>query len=207
MRSDAPAENTHTADSVGLVIAWRRWRLRPDDTGRPQLGSAHENYVWERPVMEAECDPTRTWSFRLSSGEDEHRPPAAGCRCGVYAYRTPELARPMGPGVWVHGRVLIGGPMFLTDNGYRARQATIDGPLALIMECVGGDDLYSPSRCFGEAVAVKYDGQAYFPVCSSHGRAPAYRPTDGSWSVDEFIEAAAFVAASLETVLAIPAAL
>ena len=190
--------------SPELVVAWRRWRLRPDESGEPLLASVHEDHVWHAETEGAECDPSRTWSYRLASdGEDEcdHRPPAAGCRCGMYAYRTPELARPMGPGVWVHGRVLIGGPMFETDSGYRAREATIDGSLGLVIECVGGDDLYSPSRCFGPPVRIKYGPKAYYPICAAHPGAPVEVVVTGSYDLSEFIDAVSGLAERLETLI------
>jgi hypothetical protein len=137
-------------------------------------------------------------------GEDEHPAPGAGCRCGVYAYRTPELARPLGPGLWVYGQVLVGGPMFLTDNGYRGREVVIDGPLALVMECGGGDDLFSPVRCFGEPTVIRYDLQSYYPLCSSHRRgSPEGRI--GNFSVEAFVDAVACLAIQLETRLVVPA--
>jgi hypothetical protein len=134
-----------------------------------------------------------------------HQAPAAGCRCGIYAYRTPELARPMGPGIWVHGQVLVGGPMFLTDNGYRGREATIDGPLGLTVECVGGDDLFSPTRCFGTPVAVKHGPKTYYPVCAEHLGALVHVVVEGSRDIADFLEAATFLAAKLETVITTPA--
>jgi hypothetical protein len=94
--------------------------------------------------------------------------------------------------------------MFLTDNGYRGRHATIDGPLALAVECVGGDDLYSPTRCFGEPEQAKYDGRDYYPVCSSHLQAPVHRPTLGVVTMADFVDSAYLLAAGLGTVIAIP---
>ena len=169
------------------------------------LGSAHEDHVWDTPSLEADCDPARTWSFRLSLNDEVHSPPVRGCRCGVYAYRTPELARPMGPGAWVHGRVLVAGPMFLTDSGFRAREATIDGPLVLTVECGGGDDLYSPTRCFGEPEEFKYDAKAYYPLCSAHHSAPMHRSILGCLTMAEFSDSAASLAAQLHTVITVPA--
>jgi hypothetical protein len=194
-----------TVGSAGPVVAWRRWRLRPDASGLPRLSSAHEDHVWDTPNLEAECDPARTWSFRLALDDEEHSPPAEGCRCGVYAYRTPELARPMGPGAWVHGQVQLAGPMFLTDTGFRARTATIDGPLVLTVECVGGDDLYSPTRCFGVPEEVRFGGRAYYPLCSSHQLAAMHRSVDGSLTIAEFSDSTASLAANLQTVIAVPA--
>ena len=188
--------------SPGRVVAWRRWRLYPDLSGEPLLGSAHEDHIWSERTLRADCDPSRTWSYRLAlDGGPGHQAPAAGCRCGIYAYRTPELARPMGPGVWVHGRVLVGGPMFLTDNGYRGRDATIDGPLSLTVECVGDDDLYSPTRCFEPPVIVKYGPTAYYPVCSRHLQAPVHITVGGRYDIADFLEAAALLAARLETLM------
>ena len=145
MRDDPWFGSERAVVSSGPVVAWRRWRFRPDESGEPLLASAHEDHFWFARSLRAACDPSRTWSYRLAlDARRQHQAPMAGCRCGIHAYGTPELARPMGPGIWVHGRVLMGGPMFLTDNGYRGREATIDGPLRLTIECAGGDDLYSP---------------------------------------------------------------
>lgn len=200
----SPASETAIV-SPGRVVAWRRWRLCPDPAGLPLLASAHENRIWSGRTLSAECDPSRTWSYRLALGDDGfHEAPAPGCRCGIYAYSTPELACPMGPGIWAHGRVLMGGPMSLTDSGYRAREATIDGPLGLTIECVGGDDLYSPTRCFGSPVIVKHDATKYFPVCSKHHHAPVHLEVDGSGDIGAFLEAAAFLAVQLETFIAEP---
>jgi len=192
--------------AAGVVIAWRRWRLCPDESGQPRLGSAHEDHIWSAPTLRAECDPSRTWSYRLAlDARQQHQAPMAGCRCGIHAYGTPELARPMGPGIWVHGRVLIGGPMFLTDNGYRGREATIDGPLRLTIECAGGDDLYSPMRCFGSPVRVKHAAKVYYPVCSEHLHAPAHTCVEGSFDIAGFLEAASVLAANLDTTIVGPA--
>ncbi|MDR9451848.1 MAG: hypothetical protein RI637_11580 [Acidimicrobiia bacterium] len=189
----------------GRVIAWRRWRLCPDPSGRPRLGSAHEDQIWESGSLRAECDPSRTWSYRLALDPDEaHQSPAAGCRCGIYTYRTAELARPMGPGIWVHGQVVIGGPMFLTDSGYRSREAAIDGPLHLTVECVGGDDLYSPTRCLETPVLVKYGQKAYYPVCSSHRSAPVHVAIMGERNVADVLEAAAVLGVNLGTSIVMP---
>jgi hypothetical protein len=95
--------------------------------------------------------------------------------------------------------------MFLTDNGYRGRNATIDGPLSLTVECVGGDDLYSPTRCFESPVTVKFDPKAYYPVCSSHLRAPVYVTVGGRHDITDFLEAATLLAARLETLISGPA--
>ena len=192
------------------VVAWRRWRLRPGESGDPMLASAHEDYVWLDKSVLAECNPSRTWSYRMASdgpNPADHPVPSAGCRCGMYAYRTPELARPMGPGVWVHGQVLVGGPMFGTDSGYRGREATIDGPLDLVIECVGGDDLYSPTRCFGQPVLIKYAAKAYYPICGSHREAPVGRALLGSFTLPEFIQAASFLAQRMDTLIAAPVSL
>lgn len=190
----------------GRVIAWRRWRLCPDPSGRPLLGSAHEDQIWGSRSLRAECDPSRTWSYRLALDPDEaHQPPAAGCRCGIYTYRTAELARPMGPGIWVYGQVLIGGPMFLTDSGYRSREAAIDGPLHLTVECVGGDDLYSPTRCLETPVFVKYGRKAYYPVCSLHRSAPLHVEIKGEHNVAYVLEAAAVLSVNLGTSIVMPA--
>ena len=206
MRDDPGFGPESAVVAPGLVVAWRRWRLCPDQSGQPLLGSAHEDHIWSARTLRAECDPSRTWSYRLAlDGREEHQAPAAGCRCGIYAYGTPELARPMGPGIWVHGRVLIGGPMFLTDNGFRGLEATIDGPLGLTIECVGGDDLYSPTRCFGSPVEVKHGTKVYYPVCSAHLSAPVHIAVEGRCDIADFLEAAASLAATLETSIAAPA--
>lgn len=191
--------------SSGQVIAWRRWRLCPDQTGQPLLGSAHEDHIWDSQTLRAECDPSRTWSYRLAlDGAEGHQSPAAGCRCGIHAYRTPELARPMGPGVWVHGQVVVEGPMFLTDNGYRGKEATVDGPLGLVVECVGGDDLYSPTRCFESPILVKYGHKAYHPVCASHQKAPIHVVVNGQYDISGFLEAAAVLGTRLGTRISMP---
>jgi hypothetical protein len=190
----------------GRVVAWRRWRLCPDRAGRPLLGSAHEDHIWDSYTLRAECDPSRTWSYRLALDVDDvHQSPAAGCRCGIHAYRTPELARPMGPGVWAYGQVVVGAPMFLTDNGYRGREAAIDGPLRLTIECVGGDDLYSPTRCLETPVLVKFGQKAYYPVCSSHLGAPVHIAVKGEHDIADFRKAAAALAINLGTLIATPA--
>ena len=206
MLDDLASGSEREVLSSDPVVAWRRWRIRPDEAGLPILASAHEDQFWPTRTLLAECDPVRTWSYRLTrSTFTRHCPPAAGCRCGIHAYRTPEQARPMAPGVWVYGQVLVGGPMFETDTGYRGRQATIDGPLEMVIECVGGDDLISPTRCFKTAVQVKYDSRAYYPVCSSHSRAPVDVAVAGTYEVGEFAVAASGLAARLGTVVATPA--
>ena len=192
------------------VVAWRRWRLRPDESGEPLLASAHEDYVWLHTTVRAQCSPSRTWSYRMASdgpNERDHPVPSAGCRCGMYAYQTPELARPKGPGVWVHGQILVRGPMFITDSGYRGREATIDGPLELVVECVGGDDLYSPTRCFGQSVLIKFAPKVYYPICDAHRDAPVGKAVAGSLTVPEFIQAASFLAERMDTLIAAPVSL
>ncbi len=207
MRDDSWAGSERASMSPHPVVAWRRWRLRPDESGEPLLASAHEDYVWFDRTLQADCNPTRTWSYRMASdGENrhDHPVPSAGCRCGIYAYQTPELARPMGPGVWVHGRVLLGGPMFLTDSGYRGRVATIDGPLDLVIECVGGEDLYSPTRCFGQPVLMKYATNVYYPLCGSHREATVDKAVRGSFTIPEFIDVVSFLAQRMGTLIAAP---
>jgi len=108
----------------------------------------------------------------------------------------------VGPGVWVHGRVLVGGPLFENEAGYRGREATIDGPLALTFECVGGDDLYSPTRCFLPPVKIKYGPMAFYPVCSLHSLAPVHVVVDGYYEMADFLDAAAILAATLGTFIA-----
>ena len=195
--------------SPGYVVAWRRWRLRPDESGAPLLASVHGDHVWLAQTVCAECDPSRTWAYRMAldgGDEGEHQAPAVGCRCGMYAYRTPELARPMGPGVWVHGRVLLGGPMFATDSGYRAREATIDSPFGLVIECVGGDDLVSPIRCFEPPARIKRGPKAYYPICGLHLQAPVGAVASGSNDLLEFIDAVSLLAGRLNTRIAAPTA-
>ncbi len=193
--------------SPSRVVAWRRWRLRPGGSGEPLLWSAHEDQVWLSRTLRAECNPSLTWAYRLAEGEEEQRghvPPAEDCRCGIYAYRTPELARPMGPGVWMDGRVVVGGPMFATEAGYRGREATIDGPLGLKVECSGGDDLYSPTRCFEPPVRIKYGSGSYHPVCSSHRRTPVDVALKGSFDLADFFEVAVLLGTRLETLVITP---
>ena len=207
MRADPWTGHENELLSSDRVVAWRRWRLRPDESGEPQLGSAHENHIWPTATLRAECDPSRTWSYRmaLSGGRQlGHQPPVAGCRCGIYAYRTPELARPIGPGVWAYGRVVVGGPIFAIDSGYRGREATINGPLEVTVECVGGDDPVSPTRCFEPPERIKYGPDAYYPVCSSHPQAPVNLAVGGSYSLAEYFAAAAGLAVRLETSIVTP---
>ena len=207
LRDDPWSGSERAPTAVYPVVAWRRWRLRPNESGEPLLASAHEDFVWLDRTVQAVCNPTRTWSYRMASGgaiQADHPVPSAGCRCGIYAYQTPELARPMGPGVWVHGRVLVGGPMFLTDSGYRGRVATIDGPLDLVVECVGGDDLYSPKRCFEEPVLIKYATKVYSPLCESHREVPVAPVVSGAFTVADFADAAAQLAHTMGTLIAAP---
>ncbi len=94
--------------------------------------------------------------------------------------------------------------MFLTDSGYRSREAAIDGPLHLTVECVGGDDLYSPTRCLETPVFVKYGQKAYYPVCSAHRLAPVHMAIKGEHKVADFLEAAAVLGVNLGTSIVMP---
>lgn len=211
LRSDDPwLGSERSVRSPDPVAAWRKWRLRPDEWGAPLLGSVHEDYIWSAGTVQAECNPARTWSYRIASDaadESEHQAPAEGCRCGMYAYATPDLARPVGPGVWLHGRILVAGPMFVTDSGCRGREATIAGQLELVAECVGGDDLISPARCFSQPTVVKFGPKVYYPICASHQQAPIGKTVAGLHTMAEFIHLVSFLASRLETFISVPIAL
>ena len=81
--------------------------------------------------------------------------------------------------------------------------ATIDGPLELVVECVGGDDLYSPDSMLREACEVKYATKVYYPLCGSHREVPGLaRRCAAASSVSEFVDAVSFLAQSMGTLIA-----
>jgi hypothetical protein len=94
--------------------------------------------------------------------------------------------------------------MFVGDFSYRGRVASIDGPLEVVVECVGGDDLYSPERCFGKPVQVKFATKVYYPLCGSHREARLGRTVRGSLSVSEFDDAVSILAQSMGTRIVAP---
>ncbi len=66
-------------DAVEPVVGWRCWRVADEADGLVLL-SAHHSLRW-----------TPGWPAEASCPVP-HASPAAGCRCGLYAARDPELA-------------------------------------------------------------------------------------------------------------------
>ena len=101
-----------------VVIGWRAWFLLPHDC---ILRSIYQDGLpWKpRQAMKAIC------LYK------PHRPPAEGCKCGIWAVSEPKfvweaywIASPMRPrGVFVVGQVALWGELVEYDRGWRASHA------------------------------------------------------------------------------------
>ena len=113
----------------GESLGFRAWRLEPDG-----LHSLNMDHRWASVESEASC--LRPASHGLRRLWDRPHPPelipAADCSCGIFAYRTVEMAeyyaRSLGGSVL--GAVACSGRMQVYRHGARAQRARI---LALLL--------------------------------------------------------------------------
>jgi hypothetical protein len=113
----------------GEILGFRAWRLEPGG-----LHSLNMDHRWASVETEASC--LRSASRGLRRLWDRPHPPelipAPGCSCGIFAYRTVEMAeyyaRSLGGSVL--GAVACSGRMQVYRHGARAQRARI---LALLL--------------------------------------------------------------------------
>lgn len=112
----------------GSLRGYRTWRLqsrraqRSDDS--MPLTSVTRDVVWN-PTLTASCTPkdaaaAGAWA---PDGDADHRAPAAGCRCGIYAWYDPADTAMVRARVF--GVVEATGLVLMGDRGFRAERATI----------------------------------------------------------------------------------
>jgi hypothetical protein len=81
---------TGAPDYFEPIIGWRTWLVVQEGDGF-RLRSVVYDALWSpRSELAARC-LHRTFSLPWRR-RSEHRPPARGCRCGIYATREPEEA-------------------------------------------------------------------------------------------------------------------
>ena len=114
-------------DSLEAALGWRAWALARDQTGCPELRPiVYTGERWPaRRAARAECPPHGNgWG---------HRPPEAGCTCGLYAVdRLERLPAVIGRDVTLIGSVALWGTLLEHEAGFRAEFAY---PQRLRMVC------------------------------------------------------------------------
>jgi hypothetical protein len=111
---------TDTPDAITPIAGWRAWRI-DTDTPTPNLVSLMSPTIWPaRQPLLATCNRG-------------HKPPSAGCRCGIYAVASLDQLLQLGYGhpprsteqdpiavgqVWLWGTVVIATRGYRGERGY-----------------------------------------------------------------------------------------
>lgn len=129
--------------------------------------------------MTAACDEgSNPWFNALRGGGHAEDAPEPACRCGIYAWKhgvagTVPPRRPHAVGsVHLSGTVIEG------TTGYRARWATIDGPLELFLPC---GSARSASPCDSAPVVVRLSGADFVGACARHDEGGGWRMAAAEW--------------------------
>lgn len=107
-------------DLVEPLIGFRAWRVGPAGWLSPWTLAAAG--PWEPGVTTAVC---HVRSFGPATRRRPHRPPAAGCTCGIYALAWPADHRLHGRGDQVVGAIAAWGDIEVHRSGFRAQHAAV----------------------------------------------------------------------------------
>jgi hypothetical protein len=102
------------------ITGWRLWQVVPSGQHHGLAAWSTRRLLWP---ARRRCE-----SYCLSGGPSVHRAPEPGCRCGVYAFATRELAEQalvseMRPIPTALGRVSLWGQVVQHARGWRAQYA------------------------------------------------------------------------------------
>ena len=134
-------------DLIEPISGYRSWTVRVHPSGEPRLCSPFRRHAWTpREAHRARCGVTN-WTSPIGirparTAPPAHDAPAAGCTCGVHAWRSRsaslmDAADTRGLRA-VSGEVAMWGTVLRHTRGYRAEQAY---PLALTVHAATTDGL------------------------------------------------------------------
>lgn len=209
---DRPNREGETTAVPELTIepfeGWRQWEVSPRQPWEgavdvPVLRGAWAR-AWSSRSLKARCllapfRPTpilRGFQEILEQRETGQHPgpaPDPHCRCGIYALKVgviPSTPPRLAGSPRVAGFVELTGMVIEGDRGFRAEQATLVGPLDLVVPCGGsslGDD-----PCPDPPVRVATVDSAYRGLCPFHlEQLQPQRVTDlpeWRWAISQQIE-------------------
>lgn len=160
------------------ITAWRYWRIESDGydfTDKRWDWSLRGDFEkWEGPLKEAGSHDHiySGWlslNFEETGKDQRHESPLAGCLCGVNAVkrlRSEDLQMRAGNGSlfgfpWriagtvAFAQVDLGGKVDEYEEGYRARQALISGPIYVVNPPTGPGWREAIERRYGQPVIVQ----------------------------------------------------
>lgn len=121
MTGDPGRESATDATYLEPIVGWRLWQVVAGERSGHQLAAwTSDRLVWPpRARAESHC---------LSAGPRAHLSPEPGCRCGLYAFGSRELAEgaiaaEMRPIPIAIGRVSLWGRVVKHRDGWRAQYA------------------------------------------------------------------------------------
>lgn len=109
----------------GSLRGYRTWRLRRRrcvDGQLPMTSITRRRVVWT-PVLTARCTPRDVDRLAEPTIEVDHRAPARGCTCGIYAWYASDDSA-MLPG-HAFGVIDATGAVLMGDRGFRAEHARV----------------------------------------------------------------------------------
>ena len=153
---------------MGGITAWRYWTLRND--GYDFTEKQHDWILkgdiesWDGPSKEAGVHVPSYTSILFAGGPREpHLSPQPDCLCGVNAVRRIRsrdlLSRLSGPAV-VFAQVELGGRVEEYEEGFRAEQALIAGPIYVLDPPEGDGWREGIERRYGQPVIEQSSKEA-----------------------------------------------
>ena len=179
-RANAPARETGAASDLavvpGVIHGLRRWQLYLEGS-RWRLGSLNQPIIWAPgEAMEAAC----IHHDFMEDDPENHDPPGAGCRCGIYAFHpfgdaaeafeedvdAPEPGYARAVGWTICGVLSAWGRIEVHQEGFRAQRARLE---ALFLPSNWAGSAYhaaieAVARLYG-VPAVEHEPESLIETC------------------------------------------
>ncbi len=179
-RANAPARETVAASDLavvpGVIHGLRRWQLYLEGS-RWRLGSLNQPIIWAPgEAMEAAC----IHHDFMEDDPENHDPPGAGCRCGIYAFHpfgdaaeafeedvdAPEPGYARAVGWTICGVLSAWGRIEVHQEGFRAQRARLEA-LFLPSNWAGSayhEAIEAVARLYG-VPAVEHESESLIETC------------------------------------------